>query len=658
MNLHLIDWLILGGVLLFLFSVAFHTQRLSKSVSDFLSANRCAGRYLLTMAQQMSGVSAIIVIAAFEQFYRAGFCAMWWGSILAPISIVVALSGFVAYRYRETRAMTMAQFFQMRYSRNFRIFAGLLAFLAGILNYGIFPAVTSKFIVYFAGFPESISVLGFNVSTFPLVMLLMLSAAVAITISGGQITVMVTDFLQGQFANIVFVVLLVFLLCTFSWGTIIETLQTAPSGHSMIHPFKQENLPDFNVWYYLILGFLYIYQFMSWQGSQGYFSSAKSPHEARMAGILARLVDLARASMMVLLAICAYVLLHNPGFATDAAVVQESIRNISDPQIQTQMTVPLALTRILPTGLFGLFMTMMIAASISTDDTYLHSWGSIFVQDVILPLRKKPLTPKQHIRALRMGVIAIAVFAFLFSILVPIKEFIYMYFQITGAIFMGGAGSVIIGGLYWKRGTTTGAWCGMITGTVLALGGFLLRYAWPHIPFLVERAPELPINGAQASFFSAVAAILAYVVASLFTCKKPFDMDRMLHRGEYTVEGEHREITGTSKKTIWKILGVGKEFTLGDKAIYLISISWAAVWFVVFVAGTVLNFIFDVPDSVWATYWLMWLLAWGGAGVVITIWYIIGGTRNLIELFRILKTAKRNELDDGTVVDHHNLTDG
>ncbi len=657
MNLQLIDWLILGGVIFFLLCVAFYTQRLSKSVSDFLSANRCAGRYLLTMAQQMSGVSAIIVIAAFEKFYRAGFCAMWWSSIMAPISITVALSGFVIYRYRETRAMTMAQFFQIRYSRNFRVFAGLLAFLSGILNYGIFPAVTARFIVYFAGFPEHFFLFGFNVATFPCVMLVMLSLAVAITISGGQITVMVTDFLQGQFANIVFVVLLVFLLCTFSWDTIIETLRSASSGNSMIHPFKQAKVLDFNAWYFLILGFLYVYQFMSWQGSQGYFSSAKSPHEARMAGILARMVDLVRGPMMVLMAICAYVLLHNLNFATDAAVVQESIRNISDIQIQTQMTVPIALTRILPAGIFGLFITMMMAASISTDDTYLHSWGSVFVQDVILPFRKKVFTPKQHIKVLRLGIIGVAVFAFFFSIFMPIKEFIYMYFQITGAIFMGGAGSVIIGGLYWKRGTTTGAWAGIITGTVFAMTGFLLRYAWPHISFLVELSPDFPVNGAQASFASAVAAILAYVIASLITCKEPFNLEKMLHRGKYAINGEHQEISDKKRNFIWRILGVGKEFTLGDKVIYIVAISWAAIWFAIFVVGTVWNFMFDVPDSAWASYWFWVIIINAGAGIIITVWYVIGGTKNLFELFSALKNAKRNELDDGTVVDHHNLSD-
>ncbi|HEY9250653.1 MAG TPA: hypothetical protein VIO38_16045 [Rariglobus sp.] len=83
---------------------------------------------------------AVVFVAMWEVFAHAGFVPSWWGWITGPVGVIVAIFGFVIYRFRETKAMTLAQFFEMRYSRNFRSFTGVLGFLAGVINFGIIPA--------------------------------------------------------------------------------------------------------------------------------------------------------------------------------------------------------------------------------------------------------------------------------------------------------------------------------------------------------------------------------------------------------------------------------------------------------------------------------------------------------------------------------------
>lgn len=65
--------------------ICLYTRRYTKSVADFLSAHRCTGRYLLTLAAGMAGTGAISIVANWEKFYQAGFSAQFWGQMLAPI---------------------------------------------------------------------------------------------------------------------------------------------------------------------------------------------------------------------------------------------------------------------------------------------------------------------------------------------------------------------------------------------------------------------------------------------------------------------------------------------------------------------------------------------------------------------------------------------
>ncbi len=74
-------------------------------------------------------------------------------------------------------------------------------------------------------------------------------------------------------------------------------------------------------------------------------------------------------------------------------------------------------------------------------------------------------------------------------------EYIFMWFQVTQAIFTGGAGAAIIGGLYWKKGTAQGAWAAVLTGSLLSVSGILLRQVYNH-SFPAEWATDLVLRDA------------------------------------------------------------------------------------------------------------------------------------------------------------------
>ena len=670
MTLHWIDYAVVLIPFTVVLLISWHTRRYMKSVADFMSASRCGGRYLLATAVGEAGMGAISAVAIFEYTYKAGFAMSWWQMMSFPVGLLITLTGFAIYRYRETRAMTLAQFFEIRYSRSFRVFAGIMAFVSGVLNYGIFPAVGARFFVNYCGLPQSLSLLGARVPTFAVLMLVFLGFALFLTLMGGQLTIMVSDTLQGLIAGVFYLVVIAALLYLFSWSDISTAMTNVPVGQSMLNPFDTSAAADFNIWYVLIGIFGMIYGTLGWQGGQGFRSAAASPHEAKMGGILGNWRTIAGTVTLTLLGICAFTYMTHPHFAEGAALVNAQLQTIDGgPQIQAQMRVPVALSHLLPIGIKGVFAAIIFFAMIACDGSYMHSWGSIFIQDVIVPLRKTPLTPKQHIRLLRWGITGVAVFAFLFSLLYTQTDYILMFFAITGAIFLGGSGCAILGGLYWKKGTTAAAWAGMITGSVLAVGGLVVQQVWqglaagvmawgvpqPIQAYLLAHAEKCPLNGQVIFFCAMLSSLIVYVAVSLLTCKKDFNMDRMLHRGQYAVEQPSPE-TARWKWHWGAVIGFDREFTRGDKIISGGLFAWSMFWFTVFAVMTILYLITPWPASVWSTYWHLYAIIIPiFVGVVTTIWFTWGGTRDLLRLFRDLPNVKRNALDDGSVVNHHNL---
>ena len=244
MDLHLVDWAIVASLLFCMAYAVRKTRRFSTDVADFLVANRCADRYVLGVSQGITNIGAISVVAWFEAYYVAGFSFAWWFLVQFIVQIFISLSGWVVYRYRQTRAMTLAQFFEMRYSRRFRIFAGLIIFLAGILNMGIFPAVGARFFVYFCNLPtyDVTLVGGLQIElTHALLMAVLLAISLVFVFTGGLVTVMVTNFIQGTFFNVFLCIVTAFIFIKVPWSQFATALSQKPPGESMLHPLQTAN---------------------------------------------------------------------------------------------------------------------------------------------------------------------------------------------------------------------------------------------------------------------------------------------------------------------------------------------------------------------------------------------------------------------------------
>lgn len=675
--MNLWDWLILLGMYAVIVATVLLTKNRMRGVADYLAAGRSAGRYLLTISAGIAGIGAITVVANLEMGYTAGFALSWWGLTMALFQVLVTVSGWVTYRFRRTRALTLAEFFERRYSRRFRIFAGSVAFVAGLINFGIFPSVETWFFIHYLGLPPAVHLGPLTLPMFPLVMAFLLTTSVSFVFAGGQVAVMITNFIQGVFANLVFLVMAVALLRMVGWDAVGEVLDRTPAGHSKINPFDTGFVEDFNFQYFLIGVLGLFYGTMSWQGTQAYNSSARTAHEGKMGAVLGLWRQRSQDVFMTLVPILIFTVLHHRNWAGLADGVATDLDGIGNEAVRNQMRAPLVLASLLPAGLLGAFAALMLGACISTQTSYMHSWSSIFIQDVVLPLRRKPLAPGAHLALLRAGVVVVALFSFVFGLFYQQSQAILLFFALTAAIFAGWAGAVIIGGLYTRWGTTAAAWSAALTGVTLALGGFVLEQAqrswretgvafWHLADWLGSQRSaawaayvdtHLP-NGQQIWGLAMWVCLVVYLLVSgaqQLVRRRTFDLDRLLHRGKYEVAGE-TELGTVETGRGWRALGITGEFGPRDKFLYILTWAWNLGWVAVFAAGTVFFLTRRIDGGDWTRWNPLWLKFWESkiwielaVAVVVFFWFTWGGVRDVRRLLRDLRHGTRDDRDDGFV---------
>ena len=366
-------------------------------------------------------------------------------------------------------------------------------------------------------------------------------------------------------------------------------------------------------------------------------------------------------------------------------------RNQTLGTVFTQQRVPATIRAILPTGLVGIFCAMALFLMLTTDTTYLHGWASVIVQDFLLPLRRTPWTPKAQIRNLRIAICCVAASAFAFSYWFGQVDFILMFFAITGALWMA-SGPIITLGLYWRRGTTAGAFTALILGAAAAVSAIFAQKLWvprlypwiaahgwgPGLDRLLRAlsapfepwvhweltADKFPINSVEVGVITQLFTLLLYVGVSLATCRTPFNMDRLLHRGAYADERE-RAREAARVPLLQRILGIDGNYTRGDKALAWSVFLWSFGWgfCLCFLGNVVWHVVSPQPPSWWGRYFFVTnIVVPCIIGVVSTVWFGICSTRDLLRLFRDLDEREKsggglNALDDGRVEGHVSLDD-
>lgn len=345
-----------------------------------------------------------------------------------------------------------------------------------------------------------------------------------------------------------------------------------------------------------------------------------------------------------------------------------------------QMMMPTVVAKIFPVGMLGLFCLLMVMLLISTDDSRIFNASSTLMQDVILPMFKGHLPQAKHLLYLRLMTIGVAVFFLIVSLFFAQLDYINMFTTIMCSLWLGGAGPIMVFGLYSRFGNLTGAWCAIIFGSGTSLAGLILQRTWALTvyPFLEKMGwveglnnflvtvsspfnpwiewsmdpVKFPINSFEIYFISMILSVGGYVIGSYLTYK-PYDLDKLLHRGKYADGPEPVKEKWTLRNIFSKIIGITPEYTRGDKIIAYSVFFYSVVYSVgiIFFGIVIWNAIWPWPHSWWTVkFFITTLLIPGIVGVISTIWFMIGGSIDAIHLFRDLKKRVEDPNDNGQIL--------
>ncbi|SVA16168.1 uncharacterized protein METZ01_LOCUS69022 [marine metagenome] len=460
-----LDWVIVVVYLLLSVGVAFFVKRYAGNMTNFVSAGRAVGTWLGIATLTGTEMGLITVMYSAQKGFTSGFAAFHIGVIAGIVAFLIGVTGFIVVRLREHEVLTIPEYYEKRFGRRTRILGGIMLAFGGLLNMGLFLKVGAMFIVGITGMvPDSVAV--------NTVMVVLLALVLVYTVIGGMISVVITDYIQ-------FVILSVGILVAgwlaiesvgptpgfwVGWDNLFETVRTH-KGEAGFNPVAADS--SFGFEYVAWMFFLGIVNCALWPTAVARALAMESTTALKRQYTWSSISFAIRMIIPNLLGVCAFVFVMTKAPDLQAVFFPEEA---DAKAVDNLYAMPIFLGRILPAGLIGLITAAMIAAFMSTHDGYLLCWSSVITQDIIAPLFKERLDNPTRIKITRVLIVLIGLYILYWGLFYTGEEDIWDYMAVTGAIYFTGAFSLLFGGLYWHRASSTGAVLALLVGITAVLG--------------------------------------------------------------------------------------------------------------------------------------------------------------------------------------------
>lgn len=394
---------------------------------------------------------------------------------MAAVVLVFFAIFFLPF-YLKSKVYTMPEFIERRFdSRSRYLFSGITIIGNVIIDTasGLYAGNLILKII-FPGVPSWV-----------IISLLALAAA-AYTIPGGLSSVVHTEVIQAVLLVCGSMVLTYFCFKEVGgWNGMIDGLnamreagslsKTPDEIMSLVRPSDDPKLP----WTGLVLG-VPLLGFYFWANNQFMVQrvlSAKDLNHGRWGALFAGLLKLPVLFIMVIPGVVAIVLFSELDVSfLNYPITQDGVQvictNLADCP---NMTYPVLIYQLLPTGILGLVIAGLLAAMSSSISATLNSASTLITMDFVAKINKD-LSSKGLVRVGQIATVILVLLAAVWSPMIEtVASSLWEYLQLVLAYISPPIVAVFVVGLFYKRANGNGAFWSLILGYITVIIFILMK---------------------------------------------------------------------------------------------------------------------------------------------------------------------------------------
>lgn len=455
------------GVLVVFIAVAYIGYRSSKKIEnseDYLLASRSLGKMQAGLSLAASDLGGSGLIGAVAYCYAVGIAGAWWNWCAAPAFIILGL--VFVQKMRPLAISTGPEFLERRYDKKSRLIASVMQICSGAASLSAQFVVAAVALNVIAGINQNLA------------LALSVIFVLLYTVGGGLLAVVNTDVFQ-------FFVLI---------GSIVIALplalQNVGGWNELVNVVPAEFFDIGAIGYWTPISWI-VMCFFTYTTSQAFIQrifASKDTSTAKFAYVFTGVTYIFYGAAVGLIGIIMSVMM--PGL------------------VDTNAAYPLLIKEVLPSGLAGIALGGIFAATMSTSDSKLMALTHLFVNDIYKPYFNKNADDKNILKVSRIVTLVCCLIAVVFALV--FKDLIRIIY-VAGLFYSTAVFFPMILGTFWKRGNAQGAFAGIVVAIVVgAISEFVLK------------GNATGILGLPSNILGSLSGLIVFVVVSLAT-PKPLD---------------------------------------------------------------------------------------------------------------------------------------